>query len=284
MVPKRSLVRIVVIFVHKIGYNVGMAGRVPLHGYNTNYRRDGEVYHVQTEDLGSQIAAIVTQVFTGGTILAKRRQEYRHLLEKADADDLVRNMMQKQHKAMLIGLRDGSLTATGEPGSPAALSGSPPAITPKSPVREAHDTVQMTLPPEFYEDLDSGEKSGEGLIEDFPPPDPVFASPPPQKRQRRGVITPLPQSARQQIPPAAATPRPKGPAKPPTPPQPAPGASLLRPRTNKQPPKTPRPRAASPRLFAEVSRPGQGLGEEQLGERSLDEVILSYLAEDLQED
>jgi hypothetical protein len=39
-----------------------------------------------------------------------------------------------------------------------------------------------------------------------------------------------------------------------------------------------------PRIFAEVSRPKKGMAEEQLGERSLDEVILSYLAEDLQED
>lgn len=39
-----------------------------------------------------------------------------------------------------------------------------------------------------------------------------------------------------------------------------------------------------PRIFAEVSHPSKGLAEEQVGERSLDEVILSYLAEDLQED
>jgi hypothetical protein len=44
------------------------------------------------------------------------------------------------------------------------------------------------------------------------------------------------------------------------------------------------PEPKRPRIFAEVSRPAHGLGEDQLGERSLDEVILSYLADDLQED
>ncbi len=79
----------------------------PLLGYNTNVRHAGKVFHVQTEDSGRDHPHIITHLFTEGTILATKKQGYDHLLDAADWEDRVRQLMKDQHKAMFVELRDG---------------------------------------------------------------------------------------------------------------------------------------------------------------------------------
>ncbi len=317
-----------------------MSGRSPLHGYNTNYRREGNLYHVQTEDLGENSAAVVTQVFTGGTILATRRTEYSHILDAAEDEFLpmLQRLMQQQHKEMLIGLRDGTLELTVDPN----LSTERDA----SEMEGGRDTVQMELPPDFLEELEqelkfdedsdetimvdsvqliaeevvdaemresdiplvdidslaptpppikAGEdlsKLGKHLTAGTPPPPPPMTDtpmPPPlesatdmedsvtlsstpnvETSQRESQITDIPLAV-----PVSET----------TTPPPLPKSHPPR----RDAPSEPEEKEAeqdskAPRIFSEVSRPAPGFGEDQLGERSLDEVILSYLAEELQED
>jgi hypothetical protein len=282
-----------------------MSGRPPLHGYNTNYRKSGVVYHVQTEDLGHPLCALVTQVFTGGTILAKKRTEYKDILDEEDLESHLRELMQKQHKELLIALREGSIdtSSISSVEEKVAKKGAvkPPTPPPTAPLKDRmRDTVQMELPPEFYEEIVESDSDEDGLIiEDFPPPE----TPIPLKKKANveppkapATATPVPRDA---PPPTIRMTPPSFPAVKLPPPVPqdarfARAAATESESTSKLPPPPPHktkqespstaPPPRKPRIFAEISKPAPGLGGEGLGERSLDEVILSYLAEDLQDD
>jgi hypothetical protein len=72
-------------------------GRSPVLGYNHNLRYGGRTFHVQTEDSGQGYARLYTHLFFEGTILSSKKQEY----DPEAAEDAVRGLMQKLHKAMI---------------------------------------------------------------------------------------------------------------------------------------------------------------------------------------
>jgi hypothetical protein len=339
-----------------------MKSRPPLHGYNTNYRREGKVYHVQTEDLGHPLSAVVTQVFTGGTILANKRTPYIEIIDDDHADDHVRELMRRQHKSMLVALRDGSLGLDQAGPAPASSSVEIAAETSAEraddtveeppPVEEGtfdildevvnlRDTVRMDRPPHFAEALlaearrrEAARAEAEAAERSKPedrkkaeraPKGPPSAPPkaPPKARPKtrpktereaeRPPEAPAPEASEVSLPATlpppkiverSAQPAPLPRVEPkrtmplfaaaraedrqPTSQQPRPpAASRLSEvaRESSTPPAAKKPRPSqAPRIFSEVSESKRGLGEDQLGERSLDEVILSYLADDLQED
>jgi hypothetical protein len=80
----------------------------PLVGYNTNVRHKGKLYHIQTEDSGVKRPHIITQLFAdGGRILASEKTSYEEHLETDNLSDIVKKLMQEQHKRVFIALRDG---------------------------------------------------------------------------------------------------------------------------------------------------------------------------------
>ncbi len=79
----------------------------PLLGYNTNVRHAGMLFHIQTEDSGVAHPHVITHLFTEGTILGTKKTSYKHLLEQDGLEDGVRALMKDQHKTMFIELRDG---------------------------------------------------------------------------------------------------------------------------------------------------------------------------------
>ena len=79
----------------------------PLLGYNTNVRHHGNLFHIQTEDSGVDHPHIITHLFVEGTILATKKSSYVEVLEKKGWEGTVRTMMKDQHRAMFIELRDG---------------------------------------------------------------------------------------------------------------------------------------------------------------------------------
>lgn len=82
-------------------------GPSPLLGYNTNVRHKGKLYHIQTEDSGVNHPHIITHLFAdGGRIIASRKTDYAEHLGADNLQDLVKKLMQDQHKAMFIDLRD----------------------------------------------------------------------------------------------------------------------------------------------------------------------------------
>lgn len=85
-----------------------MAFRAPLLGYNTNVRHKGKLYHIQTEDSGINYPHIITHLFAdGGRIVASKKTSYAEHVGADGLQDTVKKMMQAQHKAMFIALRDG---------------------------------------------------------------------------------------------------------------------------------------------------------------------------------
>ncbi|MEE2673935.1 MAG: hypothetical protein VX466_09075 [Myxococcota bacterium] len=73
-------------------------------GFNNNFRYRGVLFHVQTEASGASNPHVVTHLFHGGNILASDKLE----VGEDELDDVVRELMENQHRAMLQRLRCGS--------------------------------------------------------------------------------------------------------------------------------------------------------------------------------
>src|SRR4029079_16315179 len=84
-----------------------MRGPSPLLGYNTNVRHKGKLYHIQAEDSGVNHPHIITHLFAdGGRIIASKKTAYAQYVGSENLQEIVKKLMQEQHKAMFIALRD----------------------------------------------------------------------------------------------------------------------------------------------------------------------------------
>jgi hypothetical protein len=81
-----------------------VAKRSPILGYNHNVRHRGLLFHVQTEDSGVDNPHIFTHLFHGGVIISSRKLQY----DRESAEDVVKALMQAQHKASLRDLKSGT--------------------------------------------------------------------------------------------------------------------------------------------------------------------------------
>ena len=72
-----------------------------VNGFNHNVSHAGRVFHVQTEDSGVNNPNIITHLFVGGNILASKKTSYAELLKAENLQELVRQLMEDQHKQML---------------------------------------------------------------------------------------------------------------------------------------------------------------------------------------
>lgn len=75
-----------------------------LSGYNHNVSHGGQTFHVQTEDFGREKSYFLTQIFLGGTLVAKERHFYQDLLGEIDPDpttDPIRARIRIFHKQMI---------------------------------------------------------------------------------------------------------------------------------------------------------------------------------------
>src|SRR4029077_10787091 len=77
-------------------------------GFNHNIKHKGKVYHVQTEDSGVNNPHLITHLFVGGNILASKKTSYADLVTSENLAELVREMMEEQHKEMLRNLINGT--------------------------------------------------------------------------------------------------------------------------------------------------------------------------------
>jgi hypothetical protein len=107
-------------------------GPSPLVGYNTNVRHKGKLYHIQTEDSGVNHPHVITHLFAdGGRIVASRKTGYAEHVGDKDLAGLVKKLMQDQHKAMFIELRD-CVYDEDAPAAAAPTSAHAEAATPES--------------------------------------------------------------------------------------------------------------------------------------------------------
>ncbi len=80
-----------------------MGTRSPLLGYNHDVKYRDRLFNVQTEDSGPGNPHLFTHLYFRGTVLATKRQDY----DPESTTDLVRGLMQGQHKALLKELKIG---------------------------------------------------------------------------------------------------------------------------------------------------------------------------------
>ncbi len=315
--------------------------RSPVLGYNHNLRYGGRVFHVQTEDSGQSYARLYTHLFFEGTILSSKKEEY----DPQAAEDAVRAMMQKLHKAMIKELTRGEhdariaafFTARGEPAMleprPVAappVEAAPPPSAQVPPVAPAMPAVVVVAAP----------APAPPVNPKTTPKPVVIVQPTTLKRSpvvvsnpadgvvvRRNVVidvgagqppvqgpapaTAAPAAAVSVAPPAPPAPRPKAGghiavregngfvsgnrARAASSPEPQPHQPLASAREIRMPWETPAPRRAVPPVasapVAETPRTTSGkirmpwdspgtAPETFVSDKSLDEVILEYLADD----
>lgn len=126
-------------------------------GFNHNIKHKGKVYHVQTEDSGVNNPHIITHLFVGGNILASKKTSYADILNAENLAEVVRELMEEQHKEMLRNLINGVYdnyesvaTRHYQPGQLAPEADAPQAKV-QAPVAPASKPVPPTasqLPPE----------------------------------------------------------------------------------------------------------------------------------------
>jgi hypothetical protein len=261
------------------------------------------VLHVQTEDSGRERPHIITHLYHEGAILATKRTSYADLVRREDLPDRVRALMKTQHRAMMIELKDGAHDAVIEKvtgplpgrvpaaGLPAPAGGSPSAVAapPAADVdveqseaflaalRElagaeeevAAASAPGSSPPESDAFLAAlRELAGAGARETDGGPE---AEPP----LRPSSVPPAPVAPR--ATPAAVQHRPS--YRPPMHPQQQDQVAVPRPVAVA--PDVPAPARARAEDATTPSREREGFGRDLISDRSLDDVILSYLAEEL---
>jgi len=139
-------------------------------GFNHNIKHKGKMYHIQTEDSGLENPHIITHLFVGGNILASKKTSYADIVGADNLAQVVRELMEEQHKEMLRNLingvyddidaanaqqaqvfQPGEIKADGrtvqmQPGMTAVPRS--PAPAPAAPVRAAAPPQARSLPPE----------------------------------------------------------------------------------------------------------------------------------------
>jgi hypothetical protein len=259
----------------------------------------------------------------GGRILKSVKTSYAEYLGNERMADIVREMMKQQHKAMFIALRDGKFdpvvdgSADASQATRAVAAESPPSASPTAPVAATVPTpapapavVAAPRPPSLTPP--PADRTDPGVTDLDAPP--TLRQPPPaaaeltldidalERAAAASAASPLLRAASDLPPPPAnlfrektttgkyrLTPVPpeaaKAPSVPPGPPAPKGTPPVRRP---SQIPAAAERRYAPTRpaaIFGQ-GRPQQGksiFGEDLISDKSLDEVILSYLAEDLDE-
>jgi hypothetical protein len=175
--------------------------RSPVLGFNHNVKYRGRIFHVQTEDSGPASPRIFTHLYFGGTILASKKHEY----DPTVPEDVVRALMQSQHKAILKELKSARhdlrigtfFSARGETlDAPTGQSRDSKtldldAVTPgpKGPLREDvalastfsdnFDDEPTTLDPPEYAAVSSSSTVGDVILESGDTPAPVPTAPVP---------------------------------------------------------------------------------------------------------
>jgi hypothetical protein len=134
-------------------------------GFNHNIKYRGRTYHAQTEDTGSERSQVVTHLFLGGNIIATKRTSYADVAGAENLSEVVRALMEEQHKEVLRNLVHGAYD--GEPPRPAPprSSGPTPAAlrlaSAPPPPREVPAPAEQTL---FGEDLISERSLDEVIL------------------------------------------------------------------------------------------------------------------------
>jgi hypothetical protein len=80
-------------------------------GYNTDVRHQDVVFHVQTEDKGTDNPFIESLVYVGGQVLAAKRASYADLLAEGQGNRAIVELMERQHRTVIAAIKNGRFDA-----------------------------------------------------------------------------------------------------------------------------------------------------------------------------
>lgn len=143
-----------------------------VNGFNHNISHAGRVFHVQTEDSGVNNPNIITHLFVGGNILASKKTSYAELIKAENLQELVRQLMEDQHKQMLRNVVTGvydsldSAARAYQPGqlAPAVEGKGPKLAPPGATLPTKVETARAMNSPPQLNDLGAQTLFGEDLI------------------------------------------------------------------------------------------------------------------------
>ncbi len=233
-------------------------------GFNTDVKHETKVFHVQTEDRGIANPVVESLVYVGGEILLSKKSPYKNLITGDRVDEkALREMMDLQHRRVIEAVRRGRLD-TGKIGEAPADWADDTLPHPErvSPAALAAVSAILSAPPEpLPGDLPTDGRKRVTTSAALP----VVATPSP-----RPAVAPAAARAPAPVPPpgpASARPAPAAAAPP--------GAALF------AAPPDPGLRATStarPLSGAAPAAPGASKPKSGPAMRSLDQVIVDYLA------
>src|SRR2546422_6025090 len=129
-------------------------------GYNTDVEHDGVVYHVQTEDKGTNTPVILSLVYTGGEILASKRSPYNDLIASGFSEAALAERVKRQHRLICAAINAGRIEELKRRAAPQAWHATSQAkeqtidtsSSRKGPIEEpAHIEQPVIRPPEPQE-------------------------------------------------------------------------------------------------------------------------------------
>jgi hypothetical protein len=143
-----------------------------LTGFNHNIKHRGRVYHVQTEDSGVSNPHIITHLFVGGNIVASKRTSYADILNAEHLPEIVRELMEEQHKEMLRNLMGGAFdeleSGEGakhyEPGQPTGSETPPKPLESAAPAEVPGPPPKVALKVQLKKEARAETLFGEDLI------------------------------------------------------------------------------------------------------------------------
>ena len=218
-------------------------------GFNTDIKHGEKVFHVQTEDRGTGNPVVESLVYVGGEILLSKKSPYPEHIKDSQVDEkAVKEMMDLQHRRIIEAIRRGRFDG-GKPGEMTPLEAEPPPAEgpmpePVSPAAAAAAAAML-----------SGNSGAFGPTRTSAPSAPAVSLPPRPSGMapRPSLHLPRPSGV---IPSAQTPPAPFSSSAPPVPPGPRSTSSL----PGVRPPS------------------GSAAAASVSGERSLDQVIIDYLA------
>jgi hypothetical protein len=238
----------------------------PLLGFNNNVKHRGRLFHIQTEDSGVRHPHVITHLFMdGGRILKTVKTSYAQHIGSDRLSGVVRDLMKEQHKMMFIALRGGQFDYVLDPDddpAPVSRAGG------NSTSRDSFQPSPSVPSDEVGPGLAKGPVATESRAPKEPAPVPTARSN--QRRSAPEFFAGPPTTDVASVNVVPATP------------------SQAAPPTKKEPREKPasgRYGASRPAAIFTSGRPpeagGSIFGDDLISEKSLDEVILSYLSDDL---
>src|ERR1043166_8001641 len=78
-------------------------------GFNTDVRHEGHLYHVQTEDRGTENPILESLVYIGGTIVARKKTPYPHPLNQDSGHEALASLLKRQHQVIIAAIKAGRI-------------------------------------------------------------------------------------------------------------------------------------------------------------------------------